>query len=161
MNGILDNVSLLPWQVTIITGMAGLTFGLFLLVLVLTIFIRSFQERVQDKLHTIGCFMLGAFLLSFLILVAMAFSFLVDVELGWKLSLLAGSSVVLCATSVIAMIVGSLNGSTRWFVTWAFLFAISFALIFVFLDKSAQKAQEQSKKQAIGYSLSPADGSTF
>jgi hypothetical protein len=149
MNGTFDNVSLLPWQFTSLTWMAGFTLGLFLLAIVPWL-VLSFSKRALDKIHSVLCLAFGAFLFSFVISITLAISFLVDVELGWKLSLLAGASVVLCATSVIAMLSGLLKRGMKYFFIWAFLFMLSFASVFKFLDMCAQKVdQEQSKKQAF------------
>lgn len=152
MSGAFDNVSLLPWQSTILTWVGGATFVLFFSMIPM-LFLRSQKKRVENKIHTVFCFMFGSFLLALGISTVTAISFLVDVELGWKLSLLSGASVVFGAVSIIAMLYGSFTGmGMRNFFIWMFLSMLSFASVINLVMMSVKKAQGQSKERAIGYS---------
>ncbi len=141
MSGAFDNVSLLPWQSTILAWVGGATFILFLSMIPM-IFVRSKKKRIANKVHVTLCFTLGAFLLALGISAATAVSFLVDVELGWKLSLLATASIVLCAVSLIAMLYGPVTGmSMRILFIWMFLSVLSFGSMINLIIMSAEKAQ--------------------
>lgn len=141
MSSAFDNVFLLPWQSTILTWVGGAAVVLFFSMMPM-LFLRSKKKRVANKIHTVFFFMFGSFLLALGISTVTAISFLVDVELGWKLSLLAGASVVLGAVSITAMLYGSFTGmGMRNFFIWMFLSMLSVASVINLVMMSVQKAQ--------------------
>lgn len=125
----IDQVTLLPWQSTVLTWAGGATLVL-LLILIIMLLIRSKKKDLAEKIHTIFCFIFLAFIITLVLLNLSAISFLVDVELGWKLSLLAGASVILGAVSIIAMLIGVFGKmSMKMFWLWMFLSMLSFAIV--------------------------------
>lgn len=136
-----DNVSLFPWQSTILTWVGWTTFALFFAMIPM-LFLCSKKKRVERKIHTVFWCIFIAFLLALMTSIVTGISFLVDVELGWKLSLLAGASVILGVISIIAMLYGAFTVMTmRSFFIWMFLSMISFASIVNLVIMSVQKAQ--------------------
>lgn len=140
-----NDISLLPWQSTILNWMGGATIVLFIilfLIMTINIFIYPKQKRLQNKIYSIFCFILLIFFLAFVISTAVAISFLVDVELGWKLSLLAGASVILCAISTIMALKGSFGHawgsemSSFWIYVWMILGVLSFVNIIALIAAS-------------------------
>lgn len=66
-----------------------------------------------------------------------AVSFLVDVELGWKLSFLAGASVLLGAISIVVMLIGAFTKmSLKTLFLWVLLATVSFASVITLVMKS-------------------------
>lgn len=125
----IDKVALLPWQSTVLTWAGGATFVL-LLVLIIMLFIRSKRKDLAEKIHTFSCFIFLAFVIALVLSNVAAISFLVDVKLGWKRSLLAGASVILGVISIIAMLIGAFGKmSMKMFWLWMFLSMLSFALV--------------------------------
>ncbi len=143
MKGSLDDISLMPWQSTIITWEGWITLILFL-ALIPMLFLRSSNKRAANKIHTLFGVIFGAFLLAMGISMATMVSFIVDIELGWKLSLLAFISVALGGTSLIAMLYGAITDmSMQRFLIWLFLSILSLALLINLLTMSAQKVTGQ------------------
>ena len=95
----LEDFSFSPWQsIVLVVGGVILTI-LFLAVLVMGM-LRPQKKKAEDKWHSAYCWTLTAFLLVLTLELASAISFAVEAKLGWQLSLLAGTSVVLGATSL-------------------------------------------------------------
>ncbi len=150
MDTSLNNLPLPLWQGTTLTWMAGFILFLLLSLIVMALLI-SFKRKGKNKIFTVLGFILGAFVLFCVIYIAMGVSFVVDIGLGWKLSLLAGTLVVLFAISSIAIIynvVGCPMKKRHVFI-WLTLFTISLASALILGVLGAQKAQ----KQSMGHSL--------
>jgi hypothetical protein len=125
----IEDISLLPWQSTILTWAGGAILVL-LLAMIVMMFLRSKKKDLKEKIHTVFCFIFLVFVIAVVIANVAAISFLVDVELGWKLSLVAGASVVLGAVSVVAMLIGAFaEMSMKIFWIWMFLAMLSFASV--------------------------------
>lgn len=121
--------SLLPWQSTVLMWAGGTILVLLLIMIVMT-FLRSKKKEPKEKLHTIFRCICLAFVIIVVIANAVGISFLVDAELGWKLSLLTGISVILGVISVVAMLIGAFsNMPTKIFWIWMFFAMLSFALV--------------------------------
>ncbi len=132
----IDDVTLLPWQSTILTWGSSVAFALFFAMMA-TMFFRSKKRPVQNKIPTVFYCVFIAFLLALGITLVAAISFLVDVELGWKLSLVAGIAVILMGMSIIAMIVGCFtNMSLSRFFMWMLFAAVSFGSIIGLVELS-------------------------
>lgn len=145
MKSVLDNVSLLPWQSTILVWASVAAIGLFVAILLGMIAITILQntnERLYEKFHTALCLILGALIINLGILVVMALSFLVEVELGWKLALLTAASAILYAVSTIMLLFGlCADMSMRSFWIWMLLAMFSFAFLMNLFIMSAQVAK--------------------
>lgn len=129
MDHSIEQVTLLPWQSTVLTWAGGATLALLLLALMMMLFFSS-KKKHEEKLRTIVGFVFLAFIISAVLSSVAAISFLVDVELGWKLSLLAGVAVILNIISTVAMpIVVIFNKPTKFCYLWMILFVISFATV--------------------------------
>ena len=140
MDTSLNNIPLPPWQDMILTWMGGVTLVL-LLALVLMLLVRFYKKRGKDKIHTAFCFVFCAFILSFLIYMTVGASFFVSIELGWKLSLLTGASVVLFAISNIALIrkIFGSHMKRRHLFIWIALLVLSSASLMTFVIISSPK----------------------
>jgi hypothetical protein len=125
----IEDVSLLPWQSTVLTW-AGGAIVVLLLIMIVMMFLSSKKKDVKEKIHTIFCFIFLAFIIAVVLANTAAISFLVDVELGWKLSLVAGASVILGVVSIVAMLIGAFGQmSMKMFWLWMFLSMLSFASV--------------------------------
>lgn len=126
MTRTINDISLLPWQSTILTWAGGATIVL-LLVLIMMMFFRSKKRDVAEKIHTISFCILVIFIIVGMLSNIAAISFLIDVKLGWKLALLAAASMMLCIFSIVGMLLGAFGvTSSRIFWLWTSLFMLSF-----------------------------------
>lgn len=136
----LDNISLVPWQSTILIWGCVITVLLFLAMIAM-IFLHSKKKQTQDKIYAVSYLLLSAFLLALGISAFIAISFLVYVEMGWVFSLLAGVSVIVLAVSIVKMMIGMLGElSLDKLFTWIVLGMASLSLIIVLAAASLQKA---------------------
>lgn len=121
----IDKVTLLPWQTTVLTWAGRVTLVLLLVLIVMTMFVST-KKDVGKRIQTIGRFIFSVFMISAVLSCATAISFLVDVKLRWKLSLLAGPSMILSLVSMVAMSIGGfICKSMKTVYLWAFLFGLS------------------------------------
>lgn len=128
MTSTINDISLLPWQSTVLIW-AGGTIGVLLLTMIVMMFMNSRKKDVKKKTDTVLCCFF-AFIIAVILANTAAISFLVDVELGWKLSLVAGVSIIVCVISIVGMLLGMFGQmSTKMFWLWMFLSMISFASV--------------------------------
>lgn len=136
----LNNISLLPWQSTILLWGCVLT-GLLLLATIGMTFLHSKKKQTQDKIYTASYLLLSAFLLVLGISAFAAISLLVYGEIGWSFSLWAGISVIVLAVSIVKMLIGMFGElSLDKLFTWMVLSVASLALILFPVAASLQKA---------------------
>jgi len=99
---------------------------LFLSVIVVGL-LRPNKKEAEEKWHSIFCWIGLMFVSAFTLFFAGAVSFVVDATLGWKLSFLAGASVILGAFSLVAgFIVSFKKVSIKHLFLWGFLGMASF-----------------------------------
>lgn len=135
----LSNISLLPWQLTIVIWTSAVALLLFL-ALIGMLFFRYKKKQSPNKIYTVSYLILFVFLLALGISTIAAISFLVDAAMGWGLSLLAGISVVALAVSIVKMLIALFGEmSLGKFFAWLGLSVISFSLILVLVATSLEK----------------------
>lgn len=129
MTRTINDIFLLPWQSAVLTWAGGAIVAL-LLTMIVMMFLSSKKKDTKEKIYTIVCFIFLAFIIAVVLANAGAISFLVDVELGWKLSLVAGASVILGVVSIVAMLIGAFGKMPmKMFWLWRFLSILSFASV--------------------------------
>jgi hypothetical protein len=140
-----NDMHLLPWQLTTLNWMVGATIALFItlaLIGTLQVFLSPKKKQLGNKIYNIFCFTLLVLFLAFGISTLMGISFFIDVKLGWKLSLLAGALVILCAVSLVMALRWSIRPmqrskmSSSWIYVWIILGVISFISIICLIAAS-------------------------
>lgn len=98
-----DNVSLLLWQPTLLAWSVG---GAVILlgILMVTLFVISKKNAVKKRTRSIFEGFKSIWILLAALSNVLAIFLLVDMGLGWKLSLLAGVVLILCTVFLIGMI---------------------------------------------------------
>ena len=95
----LKNFSFSHWQLVVLKSGLAILAILFLAVIAMVLF-RPQKKEVEDKWHSAFCLISLALMSAFTLLFTLTISFVIEVKLGWQLSLLAGASVVLGAISL-------------------------------------------------------------
>lgn len=127
------SVSTLPWQSTVLIWMGSACILLFLLSAVMAVLSNAVkQKKRQDKFRIIGGLFLFMLAIALIVSGVVGVSFLVDNELGWRLSMLGGASMTLSFVSIIALLVEVVRAKNTaklrlTFWIWMVLFMISFA----------------------------------
>ncbi|MCB1073343.1 MAG: hypothetical protein KDK96_09630 [Chlamydiia bacterium] len=95
----LKDSSFSHWQSVVLQSGVVVLAILFLAVIAMVLF-RPQKKEVEDKWHSAFCLISLALMSAFTLLFTLTISFVIEVKLGWQLSLLAGASVVLGAISL-------------------------------------------------------------